>query len=400
MSRVLLQLALALLVLGACKPREEKNIEDKKGPGKGDQLALVPNAPGGEVKVGLYGSLTGAEASFGTATENGVKLAIEEINAAGGIKSKGGTKIVIVSDDDQGKPEEVVTVVKKQINNDKVVALIGEVASSLSLAAGPIAQEAGIPMVSPSSTNPEVTKKGPYIFRVCFIDPFQGKVMATFASKTLNAKKAAIFTDVKSDYAKGLAQFFKEAFVAAGGQIVAEESYQKGDPDFKGQLGRLQAAAPEVLFIPGYYSDVAVIAKQSKEIGLKATLLGGDGWDSPELTKIGGDAIEGAYFSNHYSVDDQDPKVQEFVKTYQAKFGMVPDGLAALGYDAAKILADAMERGASLKPSDIRTALAETKDFKGVTGVITIDAERNASKPATVLQIQGGKYAFKEKINP
>jgi branched-chain amino acid transport system substrate-binding protein len=399
MSRVLLRLALALVVLGACKPRTESNIEDKKGPGKGDQLAVVPTT-GGEVKVGLYGSLTGSEASFGTATENGVKLAIEEINAAGGIKSKGGTKIVIVSDDDQGKPEEVVTVVKKQINNDKVVALIGEVASSLSLAAAPIAQEAGIPMISPSSTNPEVTKKGPYIFRVCFIDPFQGKVMATFAAKTLNAKKAAIFTDIKSDYAKGLAQFFKEAFVASGGQIVAEESYQKGDPDFKGQLGRILGSTPDVLFVPGYYSDVALIAKQSKEIGLKATMLGGDGWDSPELTKIGGEAIEGAYFSNHYSIEDQDPKVQEFVKTYQAKFGMVPDGLAALGYDAAKILADAMERSASLKPSDIRTALAETKNFKGVTGEITIDAERNASKSATVLQVQGGKYAFKEKINP
>jgi branched-chain amino acid transport system substrate-binding protein len=399
MSRVLLRLALALVVLGACKPRTESNIEDKKGPGKGDQLAVVPTT-GGEVKVGLYGSLTGSEASFGTATENGVKLAIEEINAAGGIKSKGGTKIVIVSDDDQGKPEEVVTVVKKQINNDKVVALIGEVASSLSLAAAPIAQEAGIPMISPSSTNPEVTKKGPYIFRVCFIDPFQGKVMATFAAKTLNAKKAAIFTDIKSDYAKGLAQFFKEAFVASGGQIVAEESYQKGDPDFKGQLGRILGSTPDVLFVPGYYSDVALIAKQSKEIGLKATMLGGDGWDSPELTKIGGEAIEGAYFSNHYSIEDQDPKVQEFVKTYQAKFGMVPDGLAALGYDAAKILADAMERSTSLKPSDIRTALAETKNFKGVTGEITIDAERNASKSATVLQVQGGKYAFKEKINP
>ena len=399
MSRILLRLALALVVLSACKPREEKNIEAQVGPGKGDQLALVPTS-GGEVKVGLYGSLTGAQASFGTATENGVKLAIEEINAAGGVKSKGGTKIVIISDDDQGKTDEVVTVVKKQINNDKVVALIGEVASSLSLAAAPIAQEASIPMVSPSSTSPEVTKKGPYIFRVCFIDPFQGKVMATFASKTLNAKKAAIFTDVKSDYAKGLAQFFKESFVAAGGQIVAEESYQANDPDFKGQLGRIQSTTPDVLFIPGYYSDVAVIAKQSKEIGLKATLLGGDGWDSPELTKIGGEAIEGAYFSNHYSIEDQDPKVQEFVKAYQAKFNMVPDGLAALGYDAAKILADAMERGESLKPSDIRKALAETKDFKGVTGVITIDPERNASKPASVLQIQGGKYVFKEKINP
>ena len=399
MSRVLLRLALALVVLMGCQPREEQDIELQVGPGKGDQLALVP-ASGGQVKVGLYGSKTGKQASFGTATENGVMLAIAEINAAGGIKSKGGTTIEIVSDDDQGKPEEVVTIIKKQINNDKVVAILGEVASSLSLAAAPIAQEARVPMISPSSTNPDVTKKGPYIFRVCFIDPFQGKVMATFAAKSLNAKKAAIFTDVKSDYAKGLTQFFRDSFVAQGGQIVIEESYQEGDPDFKGQLGRIQAAAPEVLFIPGYYGDVAVIAKQAREIGLKATMLGGDGWDSPELTKIGGEAIEGAYFSNHYSIEDQDPKVQEFVKTYQAKFNLVPDGLAALGYDAAKILADAMERSASLKPSDIRKALAETKNFQGVTGVITIDAQRNASKSAVVLQIQGGKYAFKEKINP
>lgn len=395
----ILAAAAMLLSAGACKQREKKDVEKDTGPKKADQLVEVPTS-GGEVLVGYFGSMTGDKASFGNATKNGVELAINEINAAGGIKSKGGTKLKLVVEDDRGTPEETRTVVTKLINNDKVVALLGEVASTLSLAAAPEAQNAGVPMISPSSTNPEVTAKGPYVFRVCFIDPFQGKVMATFAAKSLGAKKAAILTDIKSDYSQGLTKFFKESFAASGGTIVSEASYSAGEPDFKGQLSAIKGAAPDVIFVPGYYGDVAVIAKQAKELGLTAPLLGGDGWDSPELVKIAGDAIEGAYFSNHYTVEDQDPKIQAFAKDFSGKYKETPDGLAALGYDSAKILADAMERAKSLKPSDIREALAATKDFPGVTGTITIDAERNATKSAVVLQVTGGKFAFKERINP
>jgi branched-chain amino acid transport system substrate-binding protein len=396
----LLLSAFALLVsASACKPREKKDIENDTGPKKADALAAVPES-GGEVLIGYFGSMTGDKASFGSATKNGVELAINEINAAGGIKSKGGTKLKLAVEDDRGTPEETRTVVTKLINNDRVVALIGEVASTLSLAAAPEAQGAGVPMISPSSTNPQVTAVGPYVFRVCFIDPFQGKVMATFASKSLNAKKAAILTDVKSDYSQGLATFFKQDFTADGGSIVAETSYSAGDPDFKGQLSTIKGAAPDVVFIPGYYGDVAVIAKQAKELGITAALLGGDGWDSPKLVEIAGPAIEGAYFSNHYTIEDTDPKIQAFASTFRGKYTVDPDGLAALGYDAAKILADAMERSKSLKPSDVREALAETKNFPGVTGTITIDKERNATKSAVVLQVTGGKFAFKERINP
>jgi branched-chain amino acid transport system substrate-binding protein len=390
---------LALLPVLGCKARETKDVEKDTGPKGGDKIAEVPTS-GGEVFVGVFGSLTGDKASFGNATRNGALLAFEQINAAGGIKSKGGTKITPKVEDDRGTPEETKAVVTKLINKDKVVALLGEVASTLSLAAAPEAQNAGIPMVSPSSTNPDVTKKGPYIFRVCFIDPFQGKVMATFAAKSLKAKKAAILTATDSDYSRGLSEFFEKAFVEQGGEIVAKESYSSKDKDFKGQLGNIKAKAPEVIFVPGYYGEMGVIARQTKELGMTQPLLGGDGWDSPELTKLGGDAIEGAYFSNHYTAEDPTPHVQDFVKAYQAKYNELPDGLAALGYDAAKVIADAMERSATLKPSDIRNALAETKNFQGVTGMITIDNERNATKSAVVLQVTGGKYVFKEKIDP
>jgi branched-chain amino acid transport system substrate-binding protein len=358
-------------------------------------------APVGDtIKVGVYGDMTGATSSFGQSTKNGIELAVEEINKGGGINGK---QIQLVIEDDQGRPEQAKTVVSKLINQDKVQAVLGEVASTNSLAAAPVAQEAKIPMISPSSTNPKVTETGDYISRVCFIDPFQGSTMAKFAAKSLNAKTAAILGDVNSDYSKGLTQFFEEEFTKQGGKIVAKEAYTQTDPDFKGQLTKIRELKPDVLYIPGYYGQVGIIAKQARELGMNIPLLGGDGWDSPELWKLGGDALKNAYISNHYSADNPAPEIQNFVKNYKAKFNVVPDSLAALAYDAAKVLADAIKRaGGASDSAKLKDAINATKNFAGVTGTITLDDKRNAVKPAVVLALNPAesKFNFKETIYP
>ncbi len=350
------------------------------------------------ILIGEYGSLTGDDATFGISTNKGIKMAFDEINAKGGIKGK---KIKLVTEDNQGKNEETAKVVNRLITQEKIVALIGEVASSRSLIAAPIAQKNGIPMVSPSSTNPEVTQKGDNIFRVCFIDPFQGLVMAKFAIENLKVKKAAIFRKNGDAYSEGLANVFATEFKKMGGDIVIDIQYQPKDIDFKAQLAEIKAKKPDVIFVPGYYSDAGNIAKQAKQIELKATLLGGDGWDSPKLHEIGGEAINGHYFSNHYTTESTDPVVVEFIKKFKARYNdEVPDGLAALGYDAAKIVAEAIERAAELKPSMIRDEIAKTKDFVGVTGKISMNAERNAVKSAVVVQVDGEKRKYVTTINP
>lgn len=363
-------------------------------PDQGDSTALLS---GDVIKIGEVGSMTGAEATFGQSTHRGIELALEEINADGGVQGK---KIQLVALDNQGKPEEAATAVTRLINQDKVVAILGEVASSRSMAMAPIAQAAKIPMVTPSSTNPKVTQLGEYVFRVCFIDPFQGLVMAKFASEELKVKRVAILRDVKNDYSVGLADFFKETFVKNGGQIVVDQSYSAGDMDFKSQLTSIRSRAPEAIFVPGYYTEVGLIARQARELGIKVPLLGGDGWDSPKLYEIGGSAINGSYFSNHYSAEDTSPHVQQFIKNYQTKYGIVPDGLAAMGYDAARVLVDAMNRAGTHAPAAVREALANTTDFQGVTGKISIDAERNAVKPAVVLGIKDGQFRYTTTINP
>ena len=352
---------------------------------------------GDEIVVGEYGSLTGTTATFGQSTDNGIKLAFDEINAAGGVLGK---KLRVIVEDDRSQPEEAATAVTKLINQNHVVAVLGEVSSSRSLAAAPICQSNKIPMISPSSTNPRVTQIGDYIFRVCFIDPFQGLVMAKFAANTLKLKKVAILVDVRNDYSVGLQTFFRQNFRQLGGEIVAEQSYSEGDSDFKAQLTQIKAANPEAIYVPGYYTEVATIARQSRELGMTMPLLGGDGWDSPRLFEIGGDALNGCYLSNHYSVDDPSPAIQKFVGDYRGKYKEVPDALAALGYDAARILADAITRAGSTGSDKIRDALAATKDFPGVTGKITINAERNAIKPAVILRIENGKFVYVETVSP
>lgn len=372
-----------------------------------------------EIVVGEFGSLTGAEATFGLSTKNGIDLATEEQNAKGGI---GGIKIRVVVEDDRGLPEEVATAVNKMLSRDRPVALLGEVASTLSLTAAPVAQRAGVPMISPSSTNPKVTEQGDFIFRVCFIDPFQGAAMAKFAYTTKAIRKVAILKDVKSDYSIGLAQFFTDTFKQLGGEVVGEEAYSKGDIDFKAQLTTVIAAQPEAIFIPGYYTDVGLIAKQARQLNYQGIFLGGDGWDSTELVKVGEDAIVGGFFTNHYSTDDPNPVVQDFIKKYDAKFHEKPDGLAALGYDAARILYASMETVAknpetlkalgdrSSVPATeatrkqarqaVRDDLAHVANFPGVTGMITIDDKRNAQKPAVVVEVRKDGYGFVEAVAP
>jgi branched-chain amino acid transport system substrate-binding protein len=351
----------------------------------------------GEIVVGYYGDLTGRTASFGQSTRNGVEMAVDEINKAGGVM---GRQVRVIVEDDQGEPNKAATVVSKLVNQDKVHAVLGEVASSNSLAAAPKAQEAGVPMISPSSTNPNVTQVGDYIFRVCFIDPFQGDVMAKFAANNLKAKKAAILYDFNSDYSRGLREFFTRSFKASGGQIVAEQSYTQGDRDFSGQLTQIRAATPDVIYVPGYYGEVGVIANQTKQLGIKAPLLGGDGWDSPQLWQLGGASLNGDYISNHYSVDDPMPAVQKFVSDYKARFNILPDALAALGYDSMRVLADAIKRAGGTDGAKLRDAIAATKNFPGITGTISIDKDRNSVKSAVVLKLQDGKFVYDTTIYP
>lgn len=367
-------------------------------------LALVSVAFGAactksenEIRVGEYGSLTGNDATFGLSTNKGIRLAIDEANEKGGIKGK---KIKLITLDDQGKTEEAAQVVTRLITQEKVVAVLGEVASSRSKAAAPIAQEYKVPMITPSSTNPDVTAVGDYVFRVCFIDPFQGFVVAKFAAENLKFKKIAILRDVKSDYSEGLANVFVTEFKKMGGEIVSDLSYQAGDVDFKAQLTQIRSKNPEGIFIPGYYTEVGLIAKQARELGIKATFLGGDGWDSQKLSEIGKEAVNGAYFSNHYTNESTDPLVVDFIKRFQAKYNEVPDGLSAMGYDAAKVLIAAMERATELTPALIRDEIAKTKDFAGVTGKITINEQRNAVKSAVMVQVQGSVNKYVTTITP
>ena len=362
----------------------------------GDQGQAPAGSP--EIQIGHYGSLTGSEATFGKSTSNGIRLAIKEFNDAGGLT---GRKIGLVEYDTQGKTEEAGTAVTRLCTKDRVTAILGEVASSLSLAGAPVAQENGIPMITPSSTNAKVTKVGDMIFRVCFLDSFQGYAMAKFATDTLKAKKVATLHDQSQAYSTGLKDDFKNAFAAAGGAIVTEQAYNRGDPDFSAQLSNIKGYNPDAIFVPGYYTDVGNISLQARKIGLNVPLLGGDGWDSEELPKIAGPAIEGCFYTNHYAHDQPSKEVSEFVAKYKAAYdGRIPDGLAALGYDAAKLLFDAMGRATSLKGSDLRDAIAATHGFKGVTGTITIDENRNAKKSAVVLEMVGGQPVYRATIEP
>jgi branched-chain amino acid transport system substrate-binding protein len=356
----------------------------------------APQPPAEPIKVGSVMPMTGAIATFGQSSYEGIQLAFEEINAAGGVL---GRQLELFNEDNQSKAEETPTVVTKLIDQVGVVAIIGSVASSHSLAGAPIAQAAGIPMISPTSTNPRVTEVGDFIFRACFIDPFQGQVMAKFATEDLGAKTAALMVDVGSDYAKGLAEFFKTSFTAAGGTIVATENFTAEDKDFSAILTRIKAANPDVVFVPSYYDTVGPILKQAQAAGITATFLGGDGWDSPKLFELAGDAANGHFFSNHYSPEADTPEVKKFLEAYQAKYNKVPDALAALAYDAAYILAESIRAAGSTEGAAIRDAM-QALQFTGVSGNISFDENRNPVKSAVVIGIEEGKQVYRMTVTP
>jgi branched-chain amino acid transport system substrate-binding protein len=354
----------------------------------------------GDILVGMYGSLTGDGASFGQSSVEGAQLAVEEVNKAGGLL--GGRKIKLLVEDDQSKPDEASNAVQKLITQNKVVAVLGEVASRRSLAAGPVCQKYQTPMISPASTNERVTAIGDYIFRVCFIDPFQGEVLAKFAYNDLKARKVAVLKDVQQDYSVGLTDAIQKTFTSLGGQVLDPVSYSSGDADFKAILTQVRAQKPDAMFVTGYYPEAAIIVRQARELGMKMPILGGDGWVGDAL-KNGREALANCFISNHYSGDNPDPVVQNFVKTYRAKFNREPDSIAALGYDAAKILAAAITSSNSTEGPKVRDALAKA-DVPGVTGRLKMNAQRNVDKPAVIQELKFAdgdvKYVYRTTISP
>ncbi|HEX8433531.1 ABC transporter substrate-binding protein [Archangium sp.] len=392
-----LLLAALTVLVAACEKKAQPAPSSE--PATAPAAASASGAPGSTdtLLLGQVGSLTGSEATFGISGRNGIAMAIQEANAAGGVKGK---QLAVRVYDSQGRPEEAAQAATRLISQDKVLVLLGEAASSNSMAMADKAQAAGVPMITPSSTNPAVTKKGDYIFRVCFIDPFQGYVMAKFARDHLKMNKVAVLQDNKSAYSVGLTDVFSRKFSEMGGAILGNESYSKGDTDFRAQLTAIKMTKPDGIFVPGYYTDVGIIARQARELGLTVPLLGGDGWESDKLFELGGEAIEGSYYSNHYSVDNPDPRVQEFITRYKAAYGGVPDSVAALAYDAARLAIDAMKRAPDLKGASIRDAIASTKDFPGVAGTINLDENRDAVKQAVILKVEGGKTKFVTTIKP
>ena len=362
-----------------------------------------PAAPASnEIKIGGNFELTGGIANFGKQTVNGIQMAFKEINAAGGVNGK---QLKLILADNKSEPAEATNAVTKLITQDKVVAVLGPVASSNVLATLQVAQDNKIPVLTATGTNEKITVDGgkvrPFAFRGCFIDPFQGKVMANFATNTVKAKTAVIYVDQSSDYSKGLKQSFEEAFVKNGGKVLSTEAFLQKDQDFKATLTKIKGLNPEVVFIPAYYEEVGKIVKQARELGINIPLLGTDGWDDPKVVEIAGaKALDNTFFSNHYSSQDTDPAVVKFVAAYKKEYNQEPSALAALGYDSGLMIADAIKRAGSTEGAKIAEALAKTKDLKVSTGILTIDANHNPVKSAVVIEMKDGKQTFKTKVNP
>jgi branched-chain amino acid transport system substrate-binding protein len=350
------------------------------------------------LRVGAFMSLTGDTAQYGISALNGIRMAVEEANASGGVA---GHRVELLTQDTRSDPAVTEAVVRRFAQESRVHALVGEVVSSRSLAAARVAQEERVPMITPSSTSPEVTAQGDYVFRSCYTDPFQGAALARFAARSLGARRAAVLLDPAQRYSVELARFIREAFERAGGEVVAVQEYREGAADFSAQLSEVAAADPEVVFIPGYYLEAGQLARQAREMGIGAPLVGGDGWDSPRLYEIGGPALSGDFFSTHFSAEDPDPQVQRFVSDYRRLFNTSPDSFAATAYDATRILLDAAARAHSLDRAAIRDALAETKDFPGVTGTVTFNPDRNALKPIVIVRIGDyGKQTVEAHVTP
>jgi branched-chain amino acid transport system substrate-binding protein len=357
------------------------------GAGFAPAWAVVGNA-----KVGVILPLTGKTANFGQDSLNGLKLALE--------KDSTGPKLEIVVEDTLGTPAGSASAVNKLISRDKVNVIVGEVASSNTIAASAPAQTQKVPLITHASTNDSITKGKDFISRICFIDSFQGEVMAKFGHGELKAKTAVILVDSDSDYSRGLRDSFKAAFTKLGGKISDEISYSQNDTDFKAQLMKVRRAKPDVVFLPGYYSQVGAILRQSSELKITAQFLGTDGWSGEDLFKIAGKASAGHYVSNHFVADDKDPQVQAFVKEYQAKYGKVPSDMAALGYDAAMFVKNAVRVADSTESTKIRDAINSTKDFQGITGRISLDANRNAVKSAVITKTTDSGFIYHTRVNP
>ena len=357
---------------------------------------FLPSPGSSTIIIGGVAPLTGEAAIFGASAKNGTDLAVSEWNAKGGVFSK---QVKLVFADDKGDPTEGATVFRRLIEQDMACAIVGTVMSKVSLAGAPICQANKVPMIATTSTNPRVTGAGNYIFRACYIDPLQGTLGAIFAYEGLKARKAACIFDRGNDYTIGLSELFKAKFIALGGEVVGFEGHATGNTDFRIQLTKVLAAKPDILYISDYYSDVAIMAKQARELGFTGPMLGGDGWDSPKLLEIAGPAVEGCFFTNHYAKEDTAPIVQEFVKKYTDKYPAAPDAIAALAYDATNIMLDAINRAGATDGAAIQAALTKT-NLRVVTGQLKFDEKRNPVKSAVIIELKGGRQVYKATIAP
>jgi len=390
--------ALAGLTLAGCK---DSNTTTPTGANGGTTTSGTPttggNTPitGYKIVVAEYGSFTGEQADFGNQTHNGIQLAIDEANAAGGVERDGKKyQIELDKDDDKSQAPNAETVVKGLIDKYKPIAVLGEVASSASIAGGKVCEGAGIPMISPSSTRVDLTPGKNFLFRVCFNDAYQAAVVARFAIDGIKAKNVAILTNNEQAYSTGFRDEFEKAFTRYGGKVVMKQTYTAKDQDYRSQLTAIKAANPDAILIPGYYQDAGTIAKQAREMGIKIPLLGGDGWSSQQLFPIAGDGADNCYISDHMSTEDPKPAIQDFVKNYKAKFNTDPTSMSALGYDAAKLLIVSLKASKTLDSASLKDAIAGTKNFDGVSGNISINKNHDAEKSAVILKIANKKFNY------
>jgi branched-chain amino acid transport system substrate-binding protein len=361
-------------------------------------LSFLLLSPGfAQIKIGAVSCISGGLSTFGVSSIRGARMAIDEVDAAGGVS---GQRIELIVDDNGSKAGETARIARKFLSEDHVVAILGDLTSSATLEAAPLAQAARVPLLTPTATNIAITKVGDYVFRSCFTDPFTGRVMARFALEHLHARRAVILTDIKQDYSIGVTAELKQYYQQSGGTVAEEFSFSSGDTDFRAQLSSLKNAQPDVIFLPAYYTEVALILREARQLGITAPFVGGEGWDSPSLLSVAGKSAEGDFYTNHFSPDDPSPTVQRFAQAYRARYGVAPDALAALWYDGAGLLADAIRRAGTSDPAKIRDALAATKDFPGVTGNISLDNQRNATKPGVILTIANGRFKMVERVLP
>ncbi len=387
---MLLVLSMMTVLFAACGAQEETTTESTTEATTEETTETTEEAAPATIKLGLLAPTSGDLAVYGQAVYNATMMAVAEINSAGGID---GTEVELVHYDNEGDPTKSMNLFNKLVDEDQIVALIGPVISGTSLVVGPLAEEAGIPMLSPTATNPDVTPGLEYVFRACYIDPYQGRVVAKFAMENLGAESAVIFRNVSNDYSIGLADAFAEAF---GGELLADEGYTAEDNDFKAIIAKIADQNPDVIFLPDYFNVVGLIAKQLNEAGVEATLLGGDGWDGIQADYAA--EVEGDFFANHYATTDDSEIVQNFITSYEEQFGEVPNALGALAYDATNVMAAAIDAADSTDGAAIRDALAAT-DMDAVCGQITFDENGDTIKAISIITVKDGALALEAKVS-